>query len=300
MIKMAVNKVIYDGSAIIDLTSDTVTADKVLTGYTAHDKSGAIITGTYTSLKPQIIVVTEDNNYVRATALRVGTVLSGRATGGAYVFDLPSYDIWEIEASLNSSFTQSQSTNVRVDTVKQYVVKLSAVPAFSSASWADIKSIVTSGAAASAWSVGDTRLYYDTGGTSHAVEIVNISDNSMILDLVTPYYSRPIYTQTGPSSGYLSTWASTTFLNSLPTDFKNVVSSCGYFSNSELFGSSPLALFSTADGRAKGINWWTDTYAYQMSAPHYTVYYYYVNTLGASEQAACNNYYYHNPKITIS
>lgn len=41
-----VNKVVYGGTILIDLTGDTVTADKVLTGYTAHDKSGATITGT--------------------------------------------------------------------------------------------------------------------------------------------------------------------------------------------------------------------------------------------------------------
>lgn len=40
-----VNKVVYGGTVLIDLTGDTVTADKVLTGYTAHDKSGATITG---------------------------------------------------------------------------------------------------------------------------------------------------------------------------------------------------------------------------------------------------------------
>lgn len=41
-----VNKVVYGGTVLIDLTGDTITADKVLTGYTAHDKSGATITGT--------------------------------------------------------------------------------------------------------------------------------------------------------------------------------------------------------------------------------------------------------------
>lgn len=43
---MAINKVIYGGNTLIDLTADTVTADKMLTGTTAHDKSGAVITGT--------------------------------------------------------------------------------------------------------------------------------------------------------------------------------------------------------------------------------------------------------------
>lgn len=41
-----INKVIYGGDTLIDLTSDTVTASDVLTGKTAHDKSGAVITGT--------------------------------------------------------------------------------------------------------------------------------------------------------------------------------------------------------------------------------------------------------------
>ena len=45
---MAINKVIYGGTTLIDLTADTVTADKLAEGITAHDKSGAVITGTNT------------------------------------------------------------------------------------------------------------------------------------------------------------------------------------------------------------------------------------------------------------
>ena len=43
-----VNKVIYGSQVLIDLTADTVEAGKLLKGYTAHDKSGAVITGTCT------------------------------------------------------------------------------------------------------------------------------------------------------------------------------------------------------------------------------------------------------------
>ena len=43
---MAINKVIYGGETLIDLTGDTVTADKILSGFTAHDKGGESITGT--------------------------------------------------------------------------------------------------------------------------------------------------------------------------------------------------------------------------------------------------------------
>lgn len=43
-----ISKVVYGGEILIDLTSDTITADKLLASYTAHDKSGAKITGTCT------------------------------------------------------------------------------------------------------------------------------------------------------------------------------------------------------------------------------------------------------------
>ncbi len=43
-----INKVVYNGTTLIDLTSDTVTPDKILSGYTAHDKSGAPVVGTNT------------------------------------------------------------------------------------------------------------------------------------------------------------------------------------------------------------------------------------------------------------
>lgn len=40
------NKIVYGNTVLIDLTADTVTADKILASYTAHDASGATITGT--------------------------------------------------------------------------------------------------------------------------------------------------------------------------------------------------------------------------------------------------------------
>lgn len=42
---MAINKVIYGGETLIDLTGDTVTADKVLNGFTFHGKDGVVGTG---------------------------------------------------------------------------------------------------------------------------------------------------------------------------------------------------------------------------------------------------------------
>ena len=43
-----VNKIIYGGKTLIDLTGDTVTEDKLLKGATAHGKDGEVVTGVCT------------------------------------------------------------------------------------------------------------------------------------------------------------------------------------------------------------------------------------------------------------
>lgn len=43
---MGVSKVVYNGNSLIDLTADTVTADNLVSGVTAHDMSGNLIVGT--------------------------------------------------------------------------------------------------------------------------------------------------------------------------------------------------------------------------------------------------------------
>lgn len=45
---MAYNKIIYGGNTLIDLTGDTVDESHLLSGATAHDRSGTTITGTCT------------------------------------------------------------------------------------------------------------------------------------------------------------------------------------------------------------------------------------------------------------
>lgn len=45
---MANSKIIYAGKTLIDLTQDTVVADKLLQGYTAHGADGELVEGTCT------------------------------------------------------------------------------------------------------------------------------------------------------------------------------------------------------------------------------------------------------------
>lgn len=42
------SKIVFYGETLMDLTGDNVTADKLLSGTTAHDKTGAPVTGTCT------------------------------------------------------------------------------------------------------------------------------------------------------------------------------------------------------------------------------------------------------------
>lgn len=44
---MAISKVVYAGETLVDLTSDTVTENALRQGYTAHDKAGNPVVGTY-------------------------------------------------------------------------------------------------------------------------------------------------------------------------------------------------------------------------------------------------------------
>lgn len=75
---MAVNKVIYGGNVLIDLTADTVSASKVLRGYTAHDKSGAAITGSCTfDADTQGATATPDEILLGETAFVNGAQITG-------------------------------------------------------------------------------------------------------------------------------------------------------------------------------------------------------------------------------
>ena len=56
---MAINKVVYGNRTLIDLTGVTVTADKLLEGYTALDKSGTLITGTAPTVGGSVIAVND-------------------------------------------------------------------------------------------------------------------------------------------------------------------------------------------------------------------------------------------------
>lgn len=78
-----ISKVVYGNETLIDLTSDTITADKLLQGYTAHGKDGAPISGSCAF-----------NADTSADTVTVGAVLSGttfhNAAGSAQTGTMPN------------------------------------------------------------------------------------------------------------------------------------------------------------------------------------------------------------------
>ena len=67
---MAINKIIYAGNSLIDLTGDSITPETLLAGKTAHDASGAVITGVAT---PDIIVDENGDGQLRYIGLSVNS-----------------------------------------------------------------------------------------------------------------------------------------------------------------------------------------------------------------------------------
>lgn len=292
------NKVIYNDNVLIDLTSDTIDAENLMKGYTAHDKSGAVITGTLDPYKPEIIVIIDTS----VASLSVGDSSAGVWLQPTYhednvwMYEIPYYGTWTVGVS---SMFGNTSQQVVVDTVKVYKVNVDIAPNFNDASWSVIQYAVRNGYASGLWQVGDTKTYQDTSGNTRTVEIVDIGDSSMVLDLADLYASGALAVQTGPTSGYTINWPNDTFLPSLPQDFKSVVTSAAYFSSSEIFDASPLELFSTASGRSKGVSWWTNTTAQSGSGPGST-YNYYVTASGTQSGDRMTNSHYYNAKIVIS
>ena len=83
---MAINKVVYGNNTLVDLTGDTVEANNLLEGETAHDKSGNPVTGT---AKQGHIV--QDNNGTdltqRGTIQFKGVTVTDDATNGKTVVE---------------------------------------------------------------------------------------------------------------------------------------------------------------------------------------------------------------------
>ena len=99
---MAINKVIYGNSTLLDLSGDTVTAAHLETGYTAHDANGEAVIGTLnpggrdtsdaTAVPSQIL--SGQTAYI-ATGKTTGTMTNRGAVSGAIATAAVAYTVPE-------------------------------------------------------------------------------------------------------------------------------------------------------------------------------------------------------------
>lgn len=83
---MARSKVIYGDEVLIDLTSDTITKDKLKKGYTAHGADGELITGTCEhDANTQDATAAESEILANKTAYVRGNKVTGKMTNNGAV-----------------------------------------------------------------------------------------------------------------------------------------------------------------------------------------------------------------------
>ncbi len=89
---MAISKIIYGGNTLLDLTSDTVTADKLLVGYKAHGADGEVVNGACDyDANTQDATATASEILIGKTAYNKGNKVTGTMkNNGAVSGTIPS------------------------------------------------------------------------------------------------------------------------------------------------------------------------------------------------------------------
>lgn len=89
MANQYVNKVdLADGTTLIDISGDTITADKMLYGYTAHDKSGKPITGSIQDMAGQSVTPSRSQQTISTNGKRMtGDIVVGAIPNTYYTME---------------------------------------------------------------------------------------------------------------------------------------------------------------------------------------------------------------------
>lgn len=98
-----VNQVVVNGETILDLTNDTVTEKDLVEGVTAHDKSGAPITGTLKALDTSDADATRDDIRIGKTAYINGVKVHGNLSEETLVAYREKYGASTINMEQHSS-----------------------------------------------------------------------------------------------------------------------------------------------------------------------------------------------------
>ncbi len=123
------NKVVYGGQTLIDLTEDTVTADTLLAGYTAHNAAGEAIVGTLELMKPLVLVWTNSSpsSGMGATDISLPSGTSETYSRLLVEFVSTGYNPWLYTSALVCIGTESFATGNITSTASLYAAYRSVV-----------------------------------------------------------------------------------------------------------------------------------------------------------------------------
>ena len=105
---MAISKLILNGVTQMDLTGDTVVADKLLSSYTAHGADGEPITGTASGgTSKNVQVVQGTTRTTSSTMTAIGAEMTVSKTG--------TYDVYWTGVRTNTSGSYTFATQLYID-----------------------------------------------------------------------------------------------------------------------------------------------------------------------------------------
>lgn len=173
---MAVNRVDINGATVIDLTGDSVTPETLLQGATAHDASGAAITGTMARGTELKIIVSVASG-ATVTATKGSKVVSGTSVNGTCTLVVPEGGEWTVSATLGGETSKSNVVNVTssYDTTLVFIP-----PILNDNSWETIREISDAGTGENFWSIGD-RKEVTLNGTVGALTLSNYTTYAFII-----------------------------------------------------------------------------------------------------------------------
>lgn len=248
-----VNKVQYGSSTLIDLTGDTVTAASLAQGYTAHDASGAPITGTMSG-------GTEDGHVYQDAQ---GYVVLDDETGKSYQSKSVSYTPSESQqtasVTADNGYDALSAVNVTVDAVSSTYVG-SGVARRSSTDLTASGATVTAPAgyyassASKSVASGSATAPATISGTSASV---STGTNTLTLSKtvsVTPSVTAGYISSgtAGNSSVSLTASVNTRSSSDLTASGATVTAPAGYYADAATKSVSSMTLPTSASGTSSG------------------------------------------------
>lgn len=199
---------------LIDLTSDTVAADNLAEGYTAHDRSGAQVTGTLEVPPPMTILsyghstwqdfidAYETNTIVYCRASSNSNPASGTQTRMAFMAYVNSGD-----SPTNVEFQYYRSVNSHSNTQQgdqTYVYKLDKTSGWSVTVRENYTKVVAGAGLSSTWSNGSITL--KTSIATATLTVAGWDNNTQTVNVSGVTASNAVIVSPAPASG--AEWAS--------------------------------------------------------------------------------------------